>query len=157
MSIRFVHETSIQAPVELVFDLALDVDVHAASMSSNKQRAVAGVTTGSVDLGDQVTWRATHFGMPFTMTTEITELMRPQRFVEDQVKGAFRVFRHEYTFRATDAGTDMTDHLEVQAPFPGLGRMIELVFLERHFRQLIQARARYLKTEAEHCHRDRSR
>jgi ligand-binding SRPBCC domain-containing protein len=149
VSIHLEHETSIQAPVELVFDLALDVDVHAASLASNKQCAIAGVTTGRVDVGEQVTWRATHFGIPFTMTTEITQLVRPHRFVEEQVDGAFRRFRHAYTFTTTGTSTVLTVQLDVEAPFGVLGRAAEQILLQRHFRQLIQRRATYLKTEAE--------
>lgn len=46
MTVRFRHETRIDAPIELVFDLSLDIDAHRASMASSNERAIAGVTTG---------------------------------------------------------------------------------------------------------------
>jgi len=35
-------------------------------------------------LGDQVTWRARHFGIVFQMTSAITEYQPPKRFVDEQ-------------------------------------------------------------------------
>jgi hypothetical protein len=50
----------VRAPVELCFDLSVDVDVHQASVASNGERAVVGVTSGRTNLGDEVTWEARH-------------------------------------------------------------------------------------------------
>ncbi len=41
-----------------LFDVSLDIDAHIASMSRSGETAVAGVTTGSIGLGETVTWRA---------------------------------------------------------------------------------------------------
>lgn len=51
--------------MELVFDLSLDIDVHRVSMSATNERAIAGVTSGMVHLGETVAWRAT----PFKLST----------------------------------------------------------------------------------------
>ena len=60
---RFRLETLIVAPIERVYDLARDVDLHARSMAHTNERAVAGRTTGLIGLGETVTWRARHFGI----------------------------------------------------------------------------------------------
>lgn len=73
----------IKATQPAVFDLSLSVDAHLESMAGSRERAVAGVTTGSIGLGEEVTWRAVHFGLPFRMTTRIIELERPTRFVDE--------------------------------------------------------------------------
>lgn len=49
-------------------------------------------------LGDTVTWRGRHFGIPFTMTSAITAYEAPHRFVDEQVRGPFRRWWHEHTF-----------------------------------------------------------
>ncbi len=116
--------TVIGASPEAVFDLSLSVDAHLASMERSGERAVAGVTSGSIGLGQEVTWRAVHFGLPFRMTSRITELERPTRFVDSQVRGPFRWFRHEHLFEANDAGALMTDRVSFQAPV-GLGWVAE--------------------------------
>ena len=54
-------ETWIEAPPELVFDLALSIDAHQDSTTGTGEKAVAGVTTGLIGVGGEVTWEAKHF------------------------------------------------------------------------------------------------
>lgn len=67
-------------------------------METSGEQAIGGVTSGSIALGETVTWRARHFGIWFTMTSRITSLERPNRFVDEQVRGPFRSFHHEHVF-----------------------------------------------------------
>jgi hypothetical protein len=48
-------ETDIAAPPAVCFDLARNVDAHVASTGATGERAIAGVTTGVLNLGDEVT------------------------------------------------------------------------------------------------------
>lgn len=154
MTVQFEHEETIEAPIELVFDLSLDIDAHTASMARSKERAVGGVTAGPIGLGEEVTWRAWHFGIPFSMTSRVTELERPHRFVDELARGPFRWFRHEHVFNVQGTKTGMTDHVEFQAPVGAIGRVVERVLLERYLRQLIATRGTFLKHQAEAAVRD---
>lgn len=149
MTVQFEQETSINVPVESVFDLSLDIDAHRASMTASKERPIAGVTSGHIRLGETVTWRARHFGIPFTMTSKVTALERPHRFVDEQVRGPFRNFHHEHVFEHIDGGTRMIDRIRFDAPFGPIGRLVERAVLASYLRQLITVRAKYLKAEAE--------
>jgi ligand-binding SRPBCC domain-containing protein len=89
-------------------------------MSSSGERAIGGVTSGVMKLGDTVTWRARHFGIAFRMTSAITEYQCPHRFVDEQQRGPFRRWWHEHTFTALANGaTQVTDVVEFRSP---LGR-----------------------------------
>lgn len=55
--------TLIAAPVERVFDLARSIDMHQDSMKGSGESAIAGVTSGLIGEGEEVTWRARHFGV----------------------------------------------------------------------------------------------
>lgn len=153
MTVRFVHETLIDAPVELVFDLSLDIDAHRSSMSASNERAIAGVTTGRIGLGESVTWRATHFRIHFTMTSKVTELERPRRFVDEQVRGPFRSFHHEHLFQPEHGGTRMVDRIHFDAPLGPIGRLAERALVGEYLQRLIAVRGEYLKAEAERRHR----
>jgi len=74
--------TSIRAPIERCFDLARSVEAHLAGNRHWGEAAVAmsGVTAGLIGLGERVTWRARHFGVLQTLTTEITAMDRPGTF-----------------------------------------------------------------------------
>jgi hypothetical protein len=42
MTVQFEHEEMIDAPLEVVFDLSVDLDAHQASMARSKERAIGG-------------------------------------------------------------------------------------------------------------------
>ncbi|MFF2270651.1 SRPBCC family protein [Agromyces sp. NPDC058136] len=131
------------SPAE-AFDRSLDIDEHLASMSHTSERAVGGVTAGTIGLGEEVTWRARHFGLVWRMTSRITELERPSRFVDEQVRGPFHAFRHVHCFEpAGDRATLMIDEVAFSAPFGPVGRLAELV-LAPYLQGLIERRNRHL-------------
>lgn len=86
MSVRFATSTAVAAQVPEVFDAALDIEAHLASMAHSGEQAIAGVTTGQISLAETVRWRARHFGLWWTMTSRITSLDRPHSFVDEQVR-----------------------------------------------------------------------
>lgn len=146
----FRIETVIAAPVADCFDLSLSVDAHTASMGPSGERAVAGVTSGEMELGDTVTWRARHFGIPFRMTSAITEYERPARFVDEQQRGPFGSWWHEHRFTTTDAGgTLMVDVVRFRSPLGPLGRVADTVVLGRYLPHLLSRRNAWLKQELE--------
>jgi ligand-binding SRPBCC domain-containing protein len=127
-----------------LFDLSRNVDAHKESMANSREEAVAGVTSGLLSLGQQVTWRARHFGIRFRMTSRITEMDAPHHFVDEQVTGPFRSFRHVHEFEEIAGGTQMIDRIEFSAPFGPLGRLVEKLILTRYLKGLIEARNEYL-------------
>src|SRR5262245_3734670 len=124
--------TSIHAPRELCFDLARDIDLHTRSTSGTNEKAISGVTTGLINLGEQVTWEATHFGIRQRLTSRITAFDFPRHFRDSQILGAFRWFDHDHLFEASGDLTIMRDVFEYQAPFGLLGRCADLLFLKRY-------------------------
>ena len=146
---EFECRTEIHALPEVVFDLARDIDAHIRSQANARERAIAGVTTGLIGLGESVTWRATHFGVPFKMTSKITEFDRPRSFVDEQTRGPFKRFRHVHRFEQSTEGTTMIDHVQFDAPLSVLGRLVDRAILRRYMRSLIEERAVLLKAEAE--------
>ncbi len=149
MTVEFEARTEIHAPTETVFDLARDIDLHTESMAGSGERAVRGVTHGLIGLGESVTWRATHFGVPFTMTSRITEFDRPHRFVDEQVSGPFRWFEHQHLFEPVSGGTLMVDRIRFRAPLGPLGRIAERLVLGAYLPKLIAQRNDYLAQVAE--------
>lgn len=127
-----------------LFDLSRSIDAHKESMARSREKAVAGVTSGLISLGEEVTWRAWHFGLPVQMTSRITGMRVPHYFVDEQVRGPFLRFRHVHEFSADGSGTVMVDRIEFAAPFGLLGRLAEKLFLARYLRGLIETRNLHL-------------
>lgn len=139
-----VLTTEIPSSPEACFAASLSVDAHTASMSRSGERAVGGVTTGVMGLGDTVTWRARHFGVPFRMTSRISAHDAPGRFVDEQVAGPFRRWWHEHRFEPVPGGTRMTDTVEYASPVGPLGRLVERLILTRHLTRLLRTRNHWL-------------
>lgn len=144
MAVYFECTTRTGMPQSELFDRARSIDAHKESMAHSREKAVAGVTSGLISLGEDVTWRAWHFGVPLRMTSRITEMDPPNYFVDEQVRGPFRRFRHVHEFSPDPAGTTMIDRIEFAAPFGPLGRLAERLVLARYLRKLIETRNRHL-------------
>lgn len=144
MTFRLVLRTVSGLGARELFDRSLSIDAHTASMADSAETVIAGVRQGQIGLGESVTWRARHFGLWLTMTSKITELETPWRFVDEQQRGPFKRFRHEHRFTETAEGTLMTDTLVVTAPLGPLGWLAERLFLRRYLKHLIESRNRYL-------------
>ena len=147
MPSTFTIVTESRVPVDRLFDVSLSIDAHVASMADSRERAIGGVVRGSIGLGETVTWRARHFGFWFTMTSRITELDRPRRFVDEQVRGPFRTFRHEHLFAEVGERTRMTDTVTVGSPI--FGRLVERLVLVPYLRRLIAQRNAHLVASQE--------
>lgn len=144
-----VVETEIEAPVDRVFDLARNVELHTETMG-HSERAVAGTTSGYFEEGDVVTWRARHFGLPLELTVEITDMEAPEYFRDRQVEGPFAEMVHDHYFLGLGTKrTRMTDEFRFASPAGILGRIADTVVLERYMRNLIESRNRELKAIAE--------
>lgn len=143
------HKQFIEAPVEVCFDLARDVDIHTKTTSSTKEKAVGGVTYGLLEEGDEVIWEATHFGIKQGLTAKITYMEKPKEFVDIMLKGAFKSFIHQHQFMEVKGGTIMVDTFEYQSPFGPIGLIADKLFLEKYMKEFIISRAKALKIIAE--------
>lgn len=142
--------TDIDAPIEVVFDLARDLDLHARSMAHTRERAVAGRTTGLIERGETVTWRARHFLVWWSMTSRVTAVDPPTRFEDVQERGPFAWFRHEHRFdRIADGSTRMRDRWEHRSRLGPLGWLADRLVLGWYMRRLLETRNAALKREAE--------
>jgi ligand-binding SRPBCC domain-containing protein len=144
--------TTIHAPIERCFDLARSVEVHVKGNVHFGEQAVAsvGVTSGLIGLGERVTWRAKHFSVWQTLTSEITVMDAPVYFRDVMIDGPFRFMRHDHYFRDVgDGRTEMKDIFCFAAPIPILGIIAETLVLRRYMRALLRERNLVVRQVAE--------
>jgi len=142
----------IEAPQQRCFDLSRSVEVHVAGNVHWGESAVAtgGVTSGLIGPGQQVAWRARHFGIRFSLTSRITAFDPPLHFQDAMLHGPFALMRHDHYFEARSPhATGMRDVFTFAAPFGILGRMAEAAVLRRYMRQLLEERNRVIRKIAE--------
>lgn len=141
--------TCIAAPPTRCFYLALSVDLHAESASQTQEQVVGGVRTGVLQLGDAVTFRARHFGVWQTLTSQITEYQPPFYFCDEMQQGAFKAMRHEHHFEPASGGTLMRDVFIFTSPLGVLGQLADALVLKNYLRRFLVQRGAVLKQTAE--------
>jgi ligand-binding SRPBCC domain-containing protein len=146
---RIELATEIRAPLERCFDLARDLDLHRRSMGHTEEQAIAGRTSGLIDRGEEVTWRARHFGLQHEHTSRITAFERPRYFRDSMVRGRFTRFEHDHFFETVTAGTLMRDVVEFESPFGPIGWLVDRLFLRTYLEGLIRRRNDAIRREAE--------
>ncbi|MBX3323248.1 MAG: SRPBCC family protein [Phycisphaeraceae bacterium] len=142
-------ETQIAAPIERVFDLARSIDAHMASTTGSRERPVAGRTSGLIELGETVTWEATHFCIRQKLSVQITAFVRPHLFADEMIRGTFASMKHFHRFAESRVGTVMKDEFHFRAPYGMLGRIAECMFLTGYMKRFLAKRAAELKSMAE--------
>ena len=110
---------------------------------------MAGVTKGLINLGEEVTWEATHFGIRQRLTSRITLFDRPRQFRDSQVTGIFKRFNHDHIFHLERGATTMLDRFDYTSPLGVLGRIADALFLRSYLRRFLERRALSIKAVAE--------
>ena len=140
----------VHAPQDVLFDLARSVDAHQASTSQTEEEAIGGKMEGLLDLHDEVTWRARHFGVRQTLTSRMTAFDRPRHFRDSMVSGAFKHFDHDHFFHLQEDGTVlMEDVFSYSAPLGPLGWLAERLFLTAYMTRFLKERNAILVALAE--------
>lgn len=140
---RFHVATRIDAPTPEVFDLSLDI----GGRTGIDERVVRGPTSGLLDVGTDIVWASRRLDIPLARRVRITELDRPFRYVEEVVDplGSYRI---EHFFVALDAA-ELTDIVEVHAPYGSLGALLLTPARTTRLRKLLERRNAGLKRAAE--------
>ena len=141
--------TEINAPKEIVFDLSRSIDLHKISTKHTNEEAISGKTSGLIGLDESVTWKAKHFGIYQILTSRINEYKRPDFFSDEMVEGLFKSFRHEHHFIDFNGKTLMIDYFNYKSPLGFLGKIADVLFLEKYMIDLLRKRNNTIKEFAE--------
>ncbi|WP_394352500.1 SRPBCC family protein [Flavobacterium silvaticum] len=129
--------------------MARNVDFHKLSVANTNEEAVAGRTSGLCELGDRITWEATHFGIRQRLSVEITKFEKPYFFEDTMTKGAFKSMRHEHHFSFENGLTVMKDEFYFEAPFGIIGKIFNALILKKYMMTFLLQRNALLKELAE--------
>lgn len=145
-----IHLTTfIAAPVQVVFDLSRNIELHKRSMVSYKEEAVAGTRFGLIEKDETVTWKAKHFFKNRLMRVKITDLQKPEHFIDEQLQGDFKMMKHEHYFKPCDNGTIMIDLFHYDIPYGFFGKLFDRIYLFRYITHLLLLRNNTIKEYAE--------
>lgn len=141
--------TVINASLVKCFDLSLSVNLHTSSTAHTKEFVLEGRKDGLFSEGETVTWRAKHFGIWQNLTVKITEVKRPDYFIDEMVKGAFKSMRHIHSFKSENGKTLMKDVFEYETPLGLFGKLFDIIVLKRYMTKFLCLRNSMIKSTAE--------
>lgn len=145
-----IHLTTfIAAPADLVFDLSRHIGLHKESMTAYSEEAVAGTRFGLIEKDETVTWKARHLFKSRLLRVKITEMRKPELFIDEQAEGDFKEMKHEHYFKPCDNGTILIDLFYFESPYGFFGRWFNALYLTRYMRRLLEQRNKMIKDYAE--------
>lgn len=96
--------------------------------------------------GALIDYRIRVHGIPLVWRTEITEWAPPFRFVDEQLRGPYQLWRHEHRFESVEGGTLVSDDIEYCIPWswmPGAG-LVQRWFVQPDLDRIFAYRRRAL-------------
>lgn len=141
--------TQIKAHIATVFDLSRNIEVHMQSMGYTQEKAIAGVTSGLININETVTWEGKHFGLRIQHQSIITAMKSPTYFVDEMKKGHFKWLKHEHAFKHENGVTHMIDKFCYQTPYGIFGKLFDWLLLKKHLTIVLEKRSRKIKQLAE--------
>lgn len=84
-------------------------------------------------------------GISMRWVTEITHLVPPRFFVDEQRFGPYRLWHHQHIFREAGEGVEMEDVVHYVLPFGVLGRAAGGRFVRRRLAEIFAYRRRVLE------------
>jgi ligand-binding SRPBCC domain-containing protein len=102
------------------------------------------LTPGEIPMrpGALIDYRLRIRGIPVRWRTEITAWEPPFRFVDEQRRGPYRLWRHTHEFEERDGGTLCRDRVEYAVPG---GALVDWLFVQRDVRRIFNYRAEVLQ------------
>lgn len=103
--------------------------------------------------GTEIHYVINWMGLPVRWKTIITEYDSPHRFVDEQERGPYTLWRHHHTFEETSEGTKVKDLVEYQLPFGFLGKLVHALVVRRQLLAIF----RYRQAELSRTFGDRAK
>ena len=99
--------------------------------------------------GRLIDYRIKINGIPFDWQTEICIWEPPYKFMDQQIKGPYKVWRHLHTFEDHNGDTKMTDIVDFLSPGWILEPIINELYIKHKVKAIIDYRATQIKKWAE--------
>ncbi len=85
-------------------------------------------------------------GIPLKWLTRLEEVQAPFKFVDTQLKGPYRLWRHEHTFTAVPGGVEMRDRVEYELPLGPLGELAHTLWVKAELARIFDHRKAVLSS-----------
>lgn len=94
--------------------------------------------------GTVIEYKLSLHGVPVRWKTLIAEWQPPRFFIDVQLRGPYRMWRHTHTFQPERGGTLMSDEVEYRMPLGPLGRIAHRLTVRRDIDAIFDYRAKVI-------------
>ena len=91
-------------------------------------------------VGTLIDYQLRVHGIPLSWTTRIEQWQPGSGFVDRQIAGPYRLWRHRHTFRAQGDSTVVTDVVDYALPFGVLGELTHRLLVRRDLERIFAYR-----------------
>jgi len=105
---------------------------------------VLNQTDRELKAGTLIDYELAWHGIPVRWTTLIEEWCPPIKFVDVQLKGPYRLWRHTHSFEACDGGTLIRDTVQYAVPAGVLGDLFAGWLVRRDVERIFDYRAKQI-------------
>lgn len=139
---RIYRQQQVNAPLPKVWDFFS----HAANLQTITPeymnfRVTSGELPDEVYAGQIITYKVSPIlGIPLFWMTEILHVVPQRRFVDQQVRGPYRMWHHQHHFEARNDGTLMTDIVHYELPLWLIGEAAHTLFVRKQVSEIFEYR-----------------
>ena len=137
------RELVVPQPIEDVFPFF--ADAHNLEVLTPEFLNFSILTPAPIDMfeGQLIDYRIKLHGIPIRWRTRIAAWEPPYRFVDEQIKGPYRLWRHEHTFEAhPDGGSLLRDRVEYAM---WGGALIHSLFVKKDLERIFDHRHQVMR------------
>jgi len=142
---RIEREQFIAKPLAQVFDFFCRAETLEVLTPSFLHFAIVSPLPIAMRAGAIIEYRLRLYGVPFRWKTLIEAWDPGRRFVDAQVEGPYRLWRHTHTFEEVPGGTLMRDQVDYALPFGLLGAVVHALFVRRSVERIFDYRRRQVR------------
>lgn len=139
------REQRIPRPIDEVFAFFADAYNLQAITPPWLHFRILRVSEGEIRRGTLIQYAIRWHGIPLRWTTEIIEWSPPHGFIDEQISGPYRLWRHEHRFVPDGDGTIMRDRVTYRLPFGMLGRGVHTMMVRRDVARIFDYRAEFIR------------
>jgi ligand-binding SRPBCC domain-containing protein len=85
------------------------------------------------------------FNIPLDWITEITQVEEGSYFVDNQVKGPFRLWHHQHFFKEVPGGIEMLDIVNYELPLGRLGELLSFGIVRKRVERIFAFRRKVIR------------
>lgn len=105
---------------------------------------IVGMNTPAINEGTLIDYKLRIKGVPAKWKTRISEWVPGERFVDEQLKGPYRIWHHTHEFIPLAGGTLMRDRVVYQMPFGILGDIVRELVVGNDVRTIFAYRSKVI-------------